>query len=613
MKLPQNLRSIVDREYQKSSKELYRLTRRKGERPDTRRDWSTEVLPIAEQEAVLAAWDAFHQALNHASLNTISSKIEFCRSDMLKTLEEQRFLQLIADRTFLFLEYNEHRNNPQCPSLRKLCAPSNLYRPERLKTEFRQCAKDAAKALTGRLERTETQWLAELETAFADWEKQGESVEARGPLDTFFCRRWHLDEEAGEALRQCFAHFREFCTALQNAKTVLRQGFVPTVAHRADLEELQRNEQRLREALKRRRAHWVRCGLTPGADAVLPMEQFQVKIQPHSGNPTPEAEALSKLFHAYLKATHTYAYKRDYGPYLDGNPDWTAEMSQVLEEIESQGRQADRRLILYYLFTRRTTKLAAHTLRKFKIDKPLPGKMAASNIKPTQSTVTHRNECNVLLFDHLMRCFPPEDVAYEKFRFYLLTHYEGYVHYKITWPKEGSEMLFDFVPNWDDGVDELGNLLRNHIAACIPNRMEWLTPDLRNSYRDVAVELVTRLLYDAEITAAAFRLTNRIRSFLRDEESKWLYDEYAKHQNDTSAVEEELSQICRDKNFVFYLEKQFHTEMMPRKNGDLVYGRFLLEFELREELIKQVRIRLLRRAEQLFSDCFCVEDPFFLA
>lgn len=333
-------------------------------------------------------------------------------------------------------------------------------------------------------------------------------------------------------------------------------------------------------------------------------------IRPHTGNPTPEAKTLSRLFRSYLKAVCDYAYVKKYQPYLEGNPDWTDEMSQILEEIEEQGRQADRRLILYRLFTRMTQKLAAHTLRKCELKTPEPGKKAPCPLKPTQSTVTRRNECNVLLFDYLMRCFPPEDVAYEKFRFYLFTHYESYVHYKITWPEGDSEIPFDFVPDWDNGVDELGHLLRSHIFTCMPNRLEWLTPDLNNSYRDVAVELVTRMLYDAEIAAAAFRLTNRIRAFLRDNESEPLYNKYVKHQNDTSAVEKELSRICQEKNFIFHMERQFHAESMPQKDGHLVYGRFLLEFELRERLIRQARHGFSSGLSSCLRIAFAWRTPF---
>ena len=142
--------------------------------------------------------------------------------------------------------------------------------------------------------------------------------------------------------------------------------------------------------------------------------------------------------------------------------------------------------------------------------------------------------------------------------------------------------------------------------------MEWFTPDLNCKYWEVAVELVPRLLHDAQINHSAFRLTNRIRAFLRDDASAEVRKKFAEQQDNPYAILNLLNQTCQDNEFTFQMENQLHATEKRRKESYLAYGRYLLEFELRERLIRQARHRLFQRAEQLFADCFCVEDPFYL-
>lgn len=409
MELSENLRDIIKKAYQKNKVEAIRLTLRKDRPTEDKSDRSTRILPREEQVSVMIPWWEFHNRLAHGKLDTICSKSKFCCSPLLESVDAERFLQLVADRTFLFLEYNEHRNEPNCPSLRSICTQPTIYKMERVAVEFRKEAEVAATALKDLLDGTVEEWKEKLETAYAEWERSGESMGARGAFDNYVCRRWNLlqEGECHTTIRKSLVKFLRFCQVMQNAEIALQQGFIPTEGHRADLEELQHNRQRIQEALNRRQAHWQRCGLEKGTHEALQLLPFKIALRARPEACMPEARALSRLFRAYLKAAYTYAYKREYEPYLDGEPDWTSEMEQVLEQIEAQGRQEDRRLILYTLFTGQTKKLASHTLRRCTCEKSGALKRAAYWPKKTQDTIAHRNECNILLFDYLLRCFPP--------------------------------------------------------------------------------------------------------------------------------------------------------------------------------------------------------------
>lgn len=103
-----------------------------------------KVLDEKQAHNVLKSWYRFHQQFQYPSFPVFYSKTNFCRTvniqnfkqvrsqkenteDIEITESEKLFLCLIADRTFLFLEYNEHANNPYYPSLQKIVSEPGYY------------------------------------------------------------------------------------------------------------------------------------------------------------------------------------------------------------------------------------------------------------------------------------------------------------------------------------------------------------------------------------------------------------------------------------------------------------------------------------------------------
>lgn len=89
--------------------------------------------PKAKGDKVLQAWYDFHREIPCHSFQTFYSKAAFCRWIQRKHLPEddekaQRlFLALIADRKFLFLEYNEHLNDPEYPPMSEIVQKPDRY------------------------------------------------------------------------------------------------------------------------------------------------------------------------------------------------------------------------------------------------------------------------------------------------------------------------------------------------------------------------------------------------------------------------------------------------------------------------------------------------------
>jgi len=99
-------------------KVFYELRRRRSN--EQAHDDAYTALPPQEQEPLQEAWYAFHDEAHHKIYEDFFSKIEYCCGLSAETTSVDTFLKLIADRTFLFLEYCESGNDPEYPLLSKL-------------------------------------------------------------------------------------------------------------------------------------------------------------------------------------------------------------------------------------------------------------------------------------------------------------------------------------------------------------------------------------------------------------------------------------------------------------------------------------------------------------
>ena len=77
-------------------------------------------LPKEQQKSLQEAWYTFHENAHHKTYEDFFSKIEYCRGLTAESIDGQTFLHLIADRSFLFLEFCESGNDPSYPLLSKL-------------------------------------------------------------------------------------------------------------------------------------------------------------------------------------------------------------------------------------------------------------------------------------------------------------------------------------------------------------------------------------------------------------------------------------------------------------------------------------------------------------
>lgn len=127
MALPENIRRLVDREISRTwskDKEGFRhLDRRKGVTPKHEKGVTSRYKPLIESQwdKYLLPWNNFHKELTYNSFQEFYNKGSFCstleRDKLPKDIEKARelFLYLLADRYFLFLEYNENLNAPYPP------------------------------------------------------------------------------------------------------------------------------------------------------------------------------------------------------------------------------------------------------------------------------------------------------------------------------------------------------------------------------------------------------------------------------------------------------------------------------------------------------------------
>lgn len=119
MAISDELRQLYESklEFNQSGDGFYSLQRRRG---SVNTDNLFSALPVEEQAPLQEAWYIFHEAAHHKTYEDFFSKIEYCRRLTDKSIDIQTFLQLIADRSFLFLEFCENGNDPSYPLLSKL-------------------------------------------------------------------------------------------------------------------------------------------------------------------------------------------------------------------------------------------------------------------------------------------------------------------------------------------------------------------------------------------------------------------------------------------------------------------------------------------------------------
>lgn len=576
MTCPEKLQVIYRKELERQKqKDLHpRLLYRKDTRDKKAR--MKRIRPEMEHR-LLQEWYDFHCQLDHEDYQDFYSKILFClNKDLVSKLDMHSFVQLIADRRFLFLDYNENYSLPEYPPLSEIVHAPNYYLQ---------------------------------------------------PPD--------------------FGNQPEYQKILQqNAETVLQQAFVPTSGHKSAWEEWNAHLKELRNAYALQEMLAKKCGNKA--------KTVEIQIEPTLQMPlTKREEKLCELFRKYVEACYEYAYAEDM------KEDLSRKKYQGIIQYVDHYLRANyaedpifQALVFFHLFSQQMKRVVKGSLRKY-CCKPLePSRLKNQRPAAVQSTVRNRVECNIKLFDYLMELLlfdgdkdrsrkarekerdtikDAEEIEESlllplaKYRFRLFTRYDQYCHYDLrkkyvsdkTTGEEELQIDFCCRENLKDGVDLFGNLLRYHIKYCMPNQVQWLQPFITPI--NFTPVLATLLLDDGQILPTRERLTDRIRlaiandekslkkeTSLTTEELPTMVNQYQKHFLDQEQLRINLEKWCEKLDFHFRHESALYERNFEKDSLETQAAarcsRVVLDYTLREELIRRAEKNLLARAEDLFGD-----------
>ena len=529
-----------------------------------------EVEERADPEAenlMLQEWYDFHCQLGHQDYRDFYSKILFClNKKLVSNLDADTFLKLIADRRFLFLDYNDNYTITGYQPLSEIVhAPNSYLQPPSSR-----------------------------------------------------------DREQREYER----------IQLQNAEIVLQQIFVPSKGHQRAWEEWTDHQKELLNAYILQKKLVKKYGTKAKA--------VEIQIAPALQMPlTKREEKLCELFRKYVEACYEYAYAEDMKE--DLSREKYQGIIQYVDHYLRTNYTKDRVfhvLVFFHLFSQQMKRVARGSLRKY-CCKPLqPSKLKNQRPIAVQSTVRTRVECNIKLFDYLVEIllFGGDDtrsrkarkqehkaledavkinniplLTHAKYRFRLFTRYDQYCHYDlrkkyVSGETTGEvELQIDFCcrENLKDGVDLFGNLLRYHIRYCMPNQVQWQQPFATGL--DFTPILATLLLDDGQILPTRERLTDRIRHMIAyEKDGDRLMEQYEKHFLDQKQLRDILSSWCEKHEFHFRHEDALYERNFEKNSPETMAaaqcGQIVLDYEIREELIRRAEKNLLVRAEKLFGD-----------
>ena len=150
LSLPEPIKSLIDQEMTRTKTGKYmQLIRREGQFPVQEAPY--DLASGQKAKELLEDWNAFHGAFPYPSFSAFYSKREFCNTIHEKFFQQNPdlFYMLLADRRFLFLEYNEHANNYNYPPLSEIvrapeyyCADSEMFDERQAEIQNAEIVKD---------------------------------------------------------------------------------------------------------------------------------------------------------------------------------------------------------------------------------------------------------------------------------------------------------------------------------------------------------------------------------------------------------------------------------------------------------------------------------------
>lgn len=584
MPLPKSVADVIEEEIERNSKHneendgFLRLSRRKGDQEnqetpvehDTKRCSTFAILQNETYRAeLLNFWKDFHAHFVFPNFATFYGKRNFClffsKSD---TIEKQllsggedRFISLLADRKFLFLEDNEHGNNPDYPPMSEI-----VYDPGRYLV---------AKQLPENPDREHI--------AAAKMRVNAKIVREQGFVPT------HAHKQAYDELRDNEENIR---AALQQ-----RKEFIQCSSHF------------LKDGIPQFPTFTVHIQNLEGQATATDMELSQLF---HDFIYAVHHKAYVKKYGELLDAAQENSLSAILcvRQYLEQNPDISVDKSLVFWRLFTQE-------------TTKLAKGELKTF-KFKTSERRSGlRLTGETQAPTYRKIDCNImlfDYLVELFqpEHKNN---EREVAYIKFQFHVFSRYNGYTHFRINdikYLKYNSENKckydFNLIPNSRDCVDHLGGVIRYHILRCISSDVRWLTPGLPNDWSTNSSILATLLLQDLSRFSKANRLTNRIYAFLNDtEKGEECIQTYLNFRKGQSEFIDQMETWCRDNNLIFEGDIPSSDVQSSPDRTKLLCSRFVLEFMLKERALLEVRKGLAEVALKLWGNLLLADyETFYL-
>lgn len=568
MPLPKSIKDVIDQEIRdnQENSRYYQLIRRKGDQPKQRVKYMQDQRSVSAYDVLrdescktklLKFWVEFHAHFSFPDFATFYGKRNFCLYFSKTALETE---QLLSDNEYQFISL-----------------------------------------------------LADRKFLFLEDNGHGRNPEYPAISEIVHNPNRYLTSkqipEEPNAEEISAAKMRE------NAKLVLEQGFVPTYAHKWAYDEMKRNETDIRSALQQREefiqrsSHFLK-------DGVPQFPIFTIPIQKLEEQATAADIELSQLFHDFISAARYKAYVRKYDELLESAKENSLPAIVCVRRYLEQTPDISipKSIIFWRLFTQETKRLAKGALKSFKF-RASEERSGLRLTGKTQATTYRKIDCNIMLFDYLLKLFPPEgeneewETAYIKFQFHIFSRYNGYAHFRINDIKylannssNGCKYNFDLTSNSEDCVDHLGGVIRYHILRCVANDVRWLTPGLPNNWDTNSSILATLLLQDSSRFPKVNHLINRIHSFLNDKEKgEECLNTYLNFHEGQSELVKQMEKWCSDNYLIFEGDiPSSDVESSPDKMK-LLCSRFVLEFMLKERSLLKVRQGLAAVAQKLWG------------
>ena len=573
MTAPELLRLIYEQEMQRQRENdlhptlLYRK--------DTRgKKTRMKKIRIEMEHRLLQEWYDFHSHIKHTGYRDFYSKILFCLDEELVShLDADAFLDLLADRRFLFLHNNENYSMPEYPPLSDIVhAPRTYLDPpspdEEPETEIKKKHRQNAETVFQQIFVP----TSGHQSAWEEWTAHRRELQNAYTLEKMLAEE--CDSKAETLEIQITPALQMPLTKREEKLCELFRKYVEVCHEHAYAEDM-------KEDLDRRKYQ----GIIQYVDHYLRTKYPKDKIF--------QAIVFFHLFSQQMKRVARGSLRKycckPLQPSKLKNQRPIAVQSTVRTRIECNIKMFDY-LMEILLFD---------------------GDSTRSRKARAQEYGTLEDAVEIKEIPLLTRA---------KYRFRLFTRYDQYCHYdlrkkyKYDETTKGVELQIDFYcrENLQDGVDLFGNLLRYHIKYCMPNQSHWLLPFILQL--DFSPILATLLLDDGQILPTRERLPDRIRLAVSDRKKpSYMVERYEEHLLDQKQLRDDLEEWCEEFGFHFrhedaLYERDFKQDS-PESKAAAQCGRVVLDYVLREELIHRAETNLLKKAKDLFGEILDQQEP----